>query len=57
MTWITWSLLPPLFAAPTVLLAKRGVAGVDPNLAKAIQTTVVVLFSWAIAIGFEFIMK
>jgi transporter family protein len=52
MTWITWSLLSALFAAATALLAKKGVAGVDPNLATAIRTTVVVLFAWAIALGF-----
>jgi bacterial/archaeal transporter family protein len=52
MTWIVWSLLSALFAAATALLAKKGVDGVDPNLATAIRTTVVVLFAWAIAIGF-----
>jgi len=52
MTWIAWSLLSALFAAATALLAKKGVAEVDPNLATAIRTTVVVLFAWAIAIGF-----
>jgi uncharacterized membrane protein len=52
MTWIAWSLLSALFAAATALLAKKRVAGVDPNLATAIRTTVVVLFAWAIAIGF-----
>src|SRR5271170_8321157 len=52
MTWIVWSLLSALFAASTALLAKKGVTGIDPNLAIAIRTTVVVLFAWAIAIGF-----
>jgi transporter family protein len=52
MTWIGWSLLSALFAAATALLAKKGVDGVDPNLATAVRTTVVVLFAWAIAIGF-----
>jgi transporter family protein len=52
MNWITWSLLSALFAAATALLAKKGVDGVDPNLATAVRTTVVVLFAWAIAIGF-----
>jgi bacterial/archaeal transporter family protein len=52
MSWILWSLLSALFAAATALLAKKGVAAVDPNLATAIRTTVVVLFAWAIAIGF-----
>lgn len=52
MSWMTWALLSALFAAATALLAKFGVAGVDPNLATAVRTTVVVLFAWAIAIGF-----
>lgn len=52
MTWIARSLLSALFAAATALLAKKGVAGIDPNLATAIRATVVVLFAWAIAIGF-----
>lgn len=51
MGWLTWSLLSALFAAATALLAKLGVADVDPNLATAVRTTVVVLFAWAIALG------
>jgi bacterial/archaeal transporter family protein len=52
MSWMLWALLSAIFAAATALLAKFGVAGVDPNLATAVRTTVVVLFAWAIAIGF-----
>jgi bacterial/archaeal transporter family protein len=52
MTWIIWALLSALFAAATALLAKKGVADVDPNLATAIRTTVVVIFAWAIATAF-----
>ena len=52
MTWMVWAFLSAIFAAATALLAKFGVAGVDPNLATAVRTTVVVLFAWAIAIGF-----
>lgn len=51
MTWIGWAILAALFAAATALLAKVGVAHVDSNLATAIRTSVVVLFTWAIAIG------
>jgi transporter family protein len=40
-----------VFAAATALLAKAGVSHVDPNLATAIRTTVVVVFTWAIAIA------
>ena len=52
MSWFAWSLLSAIFAAATALLAKLGVANVDPNLATAVRTTVVVLFAWIIAIAF-----
>src|ERR1700759_1556516 len=51
MTWLVWALLSALFAAPTAILAKIGVAGIDSNLATAIRTTVVLVFTWAIAIA------
>ena len=51
MSWLFWSLLSALFAAATALLAKLGVAHVDPNLATAVRTTVVVLFAWIIALS------
>lgn len=53
MSWIVWAVLSAVFAAITAILAKMGVAGVDPNLATAVRTTVVVVFAWAIAIAFE----
>jgi len=53
MTWVFWALLSAIFAAATALLAKVGVSGVDSNLATAIRTTVILVFTWAIAIGFE----
>jgi bacterial/archaeal transporter family protein len=52
MTWVTWSLLSALLAAATALLAKMGVARVEPNLATAIRTTVVLVLAWAIALAF-----
>ena len=52
-TWLFWALLSAFFAAGTALLAKVGVAGIDSNLATAIRTTVVFVFAWAVAIGFE----
>jgi transporter family protein len=51
VTWLGWALLSAVFAAATALLAKVGVAGIDSNLATAIRTTVVLVFSWAIAIA------
>lgn len=49
MTWLVWSLLSAIFAAATAILAKLGVSNVDPNLATAVRTTVVVVFAWMIA--------
>lgn len=51
MPWLKWSILSAIFAAATALLAKLGVEHVEPNLATAIRTTVVVLFTWGIVAG------
>ena len=50
MTWFMWSLLSAIFAALTAILAKIGVSEVDANLATAIRTSVIVLFTWSIAL-------
>ena len=47
--WFFWALLSALFAGVTAILAKIGVSGVNSNLATAIRTTVVLLFTWGIA--------
>ena len=47
--WFFWALLSALFAGATAILAKIGVSGVNSNLATAIRTTVVLLFTWGIA--------
>jgi transporter family protein len=49
MTWLTWSLLSALFAAATAILAKIGISGIDANLATAVRTSVVVIFTWLLA--------
>jgi transporter family protein len=49
MTWFSWALLSALFAAATAILAKLGVAGVDSNVATAVRTSVVVVFTWLLA--------
>src|SRR5437660_10751067 len=49
MTWLTWSLLSAVFAAATAILAKIGIAGIDANLATAVRTSVVVIFTWLLA--------
>jgi transporter family protein len=53
MNWLSWALLSACFAAATALLAKIGIEHVDSNLATAIRTTVILVFTWAIAIGLE----
>ena len=49
MNWFGWALLSALFAALTAILAKVGVADVNPNLATAIRTTVILVITWALA--------
>lgn len=49
--WLYWALLSAVFAAATALLAKVGIKGIDSNLATAIRTTVVLVFTWAIALS------
>ncbi|WP_047488811.1 EamA family transporter [Terriglobus sp. TAA 43] len=51
MGWLAWSLLSAVFAALTAILAKKGVAHIDPNLATAIRTSVVMVMAWAIALA------
>jgi bacterial/archaeal transporter family protein len=48
-----WAFLSALFAAATALLAKVGVSGIDSNLATAIRTSVILVFTWGIALGLE----
>ena len=49
MNWFFWALLAAFFAGLTTILAKLGVAGVNSNLATAVRTTVVLVFTWGIA--------
>ena len=51
MNWFFWSLLSALFAGATAALAKVGVNNVNSNLATAIRTTVVLVFTWGIALA------
>jgi transporter family protein len=51
MSWVFWAVLSAVFAGLTAILAKVGVSGVDSNLATAVRTTVVLGFTWAIALG------
>ena len=51
MEWLFWAILSALFAGATAVLAKIGVVGVNSNLATAIRTGVILLFSWIIALA------
>jgi len=51
MNWLHWALLSALFAGITAVLAKAGTKEIDPNLATAIRTTVVLLLAWGIVLG------
>jgi transporter family protein len=46
--WLLWALLSALFAGATAVLAKVGVGEINSNLATAIRTSVVLLFTWSI---------
>jgi transporter family protein len=53
MTWVFWAILSAVFAAATALLAKVGVEHIDSNLATAIRTTVVLVFTWGIVLALD----
>jgi len=48
-SWFFWALLSAFFAGITAILAKIGISGVNSNLATAVRTTVVLVFTWGIA--------
>jgi bacterial/archaeal transporter family protein len=50
MQWLVWAFLSALFAGLTAVLAQVGVTGISPNGATAIRTTVVLVFTWVLAI-------
>ena len=47
-SWILFAILSALFAALVTVLAKIGLRGVDPNLATAIRTLVILALTWGI---------
>jgi bacterial/archaeal transporter family protein len=51
MSWVFWAVLSAFFAGITAILAKIGVAGVNSNLATAVRTTVVLVFTWGIVLA------
>jgi transporter family protein len=50
MNWLGWAIFSGFFAGLTAVLAKLGVAGIDSNLATAVRTTVVLLFTWLLVL-------
>jgi transporter family protein len=46
--WWIYALLSALFAALTAIFAKVGVANVNPNLATAIRTVIILIIAWGI---------
>ncbi|MBI4157567.1 EamA family transporter [Candidatus Woesebacteria bacterium] len=48
MSWYFAAFLSAVFAALTSIFAKIGIKNVDSNLATAIRTTVILLFTWGI---------
>ncbi len=48
--WWTYAILSALFASLTAIFAKLGVAALNPNLATAIRTVVVLCMIWAIVL-------
>jgi transporter family protein len=49
LTWLTWLCFPLYSPQLPAILAKLGVRSVDSNLATAIPTSVVVVFTWLFA--------
>lgn len=49
MSWFIFALLSAVFAALVSILAKIGLKDLNSNLATAIRTTVVLIFTWGIA--------
>lgn len=48
--WKYYAILSAVFAALTAILAKCGVHGLNPNLATAVRTTVVLLLTWGVVV-------
>src|SRR5437588_11328427 len=49
--WFVWAILSEVFAGLTAVLAKVGVKDIDSNLATAIRTTVLLVFTWALFVA------
>ncbi|MBA3828576.1 MAG: EamA family transporter [Taibaiella sp.] len=49
--WWIYALLSAVFAALVAIFAKVGMKGVDPDLATAIRTVIIIILAWSIAIA------
>jgi transporter family protein len=49
--WWIYALLSALFASLTAILAKLGIKGVNPDLATAIRTVVILFIAWGIVLA------
>ena len=47
-TWIIYALLSALFAALTGIFAKAGLKNVNPDLATAVRTAIILIITWGI---------
>ena len=48
--WRYYAILSAVFAAFTAILAKLGVKGVNPNIATAIRTVIILFIAWGIVV-------
>src|ERR1700683_2674293 len=46
--WVLFALLSALFAALTAIFAKAGLKNINPDLATAIRTAIILLITWSI---------
>ncbi|MDB5105435.1 MAG: EamA family transporter [Fibrobacteres bacterium] len=51
MTWWIYALLSAFFAALTAILAKIGIKGVDPDVATALRTAVILCIAWGLVLA------
>ena len=51
MMWLLFAFLSALFSGLTAILAKCGIENMDSNVATAIRTIVVLIFSWVLVFG------
>ena len=48
--WVVYAVMAAIFASMVAILAKIGIDGIDSNLATAIRTVIVLIFTWLIVV-------